>query len=45
MDTNIILIEIDGLEDFPLSENQQRLINYLRNNLDDINEAIDLGEI
>ena len=31
---------IDGLEEFPLTENQQRLVNYLRANIDDLSETL-----
>ena len=34
---------IDGLEEFPLSELQQRLVNYLRANRDDVEEALETG--
>ena len=33
-------VAIAGLEDFPLTELQQSLVNYLRANLDDIAEAL-----
>lgn len=33
---------IAGLESFPLTELQQRLVNYLRSNVDDVAEALDL---
>ena len=29
---------VEDLEDFPLTENQQRLVDYLRANIDDIEE-------
>jgi predicted DNA-binding protein len=32
---------IEDLENFPLTENQQRLVNYLRANIDDIEECMD----
>ena len=31
---------IDGLEEFPLTENQQRMVNYLRANIDDLSETL-----
>ena len=34
-----ILEAIEGLENFPLTEAQQSLVNYLRANIDDIEEA------
>ena len=35
-----ILEAIDLLEEFPLSETQQKLVNYLRENQDDVIEAL-----
>ena len=41
MDVEEIEKAIDGLEEFPLTETQQRLVNYLRANRDDIAEALE----
>jgi hypothetical protein len=34
-------VAVDGLDEFPLSELQQSLVNYLRANKDDIIEALE----
>ena len=39
-DENDIINAIDGFEQFPLTELQQSLVNYLRANQDDIAEAL-----
>lgn len=35
---------IDDLNNFPLTELQQRLVNYLSANVDDIAEALDIED-
>jgi len=42
MEENELQQAIDGLEEFPLTELQQRLVNYLRANKDDIAEAFNI---
>jgi len=38
MERDAIEQAIENLEGYPLTENQQRLVNYLRANIDDIEE-------
>jgi len=40
METDRIEKAINDLENFPLTEDQQSLVNYLRSNIDDIGEAL-----
>jgi hypothetical protein len=38
----LVAIEIEELNEFPLTELQQRLVNYLHANVDDIIETLDI---
>lgn len=39
MDREEILEAIENMNNFPLTENQQRLVNYLESNIDDLEDA------
>jgi len=41
MDEQEILDELSALEEFPLTEKQQRIVNYVRSNVEDLVEAFD----